>query len=40
MFHSSRVDVGLWAHTLHHLDCDHDYDAAFTRAKGGSSYSD
>lgn len=36
--HSVRNHEVQWAHTLHHLECDRDYDAACTRAKGGSSY--
>ena len=36
--HSVRNAEVQWAHTKHHLDFDRDYDAAFTRAKGGSSY--
>ena len=38
--HSPRNNEVQWAHTLHHLDCDRDYDAAFIRPKGGSSYNE
>lgn len=38
--HSPRNNEVQWAHTLHHLDCNRDYDAAFIRPKGGSSYNE